>query len=55
LYRIEIPGPDGNSVIVPNIIPVSKTMALTDSHQQRMAVAASLMDVLVDFGLHTTK
>jgi len=46
--RIEIPGPEGTSVIVPNIIPVSKTIALSPSQQQ--AALASLMDS-IDFGV----
>ena len=45
--RIEIPGPDKSVVIVPNIIPVSKTIELTQSQQK--AAMASLMDA-IDFG-----
>lgn len=47
-YRIEIPGPNDSTVIVPNIIPVSKTMQFSPSQQQ--AVLASLMDA-IDFGV----
>lgn len=46
--RIEIPGPNQSNVIVPNIIPVSKTMGL--SQVQQKAVLASLMDA-IDFGV----
>lgn len=46
--RIEIPGPSGTNVIVPNIIPVSKTMAMMSPSQQKAALA-SLFDS-VDFG-----
>ena len=45
--RIEIPGPGQSTVIVPNITPVSKASALSQSQQQ--AVMASLMDS-IDFG-----
>mmetsp|Transcript_3205 Transcript_3205/g.7011 ORF Transcript_3205/g.7011 Transcript_3205/m.7011 type:complete len:251 (-) Transcript_3205:1821-2573(-) len=46
--RLEIPGPDGSSVIVPNIIPVSKTIAALPQSQQQAALTA-LFDS-VDFG-----
>ena len=46
-FRIEIPGPSNSTVIVPNIIPVSKSMQFSQSEQQ--AVLASLMDA-IDFG-----
>jgi pheromone shutdown protein TraB len=45
--RIEIPGPSNSTVIVPNIIPVSKSMQFSQSEQQ--TVLASLMDA-IDFG-----
>lgn len=46
--RIEIPGPSGSNVIVPNIIPVSKTIAMSPAQQQ--ATLASLFDS-VDLGM----